>query len=54
MPFPLFRRTQKATVLRVPSTDSHVDLNQHHSQSCVFITLLMHNQGCFDRIQCCV
>lgn len=54
MPFPLFCRTQKATVLRVPSTDSHVELNQHHSQSCAFITLLMHNQGCFGRIRCCV
>lgn len=54
MPFPLFRRTQKPTVLRVLSTDSHVELNQHHSQSCAFITLLMHNQGCFGRIQYCV
>lgn len=54
MPFPLFRRTQKATILFVPSTDSHVEHHQHHSQSCAFMNLLMHNQGCFGRIQCSV
>lgn len=47
MPFALFRRIQKATVLRVPSADSHVELNQQPSQSCAFITLLMHNRRCF-------
>lgn len=54
MPFPLFCGTQKATVLFVPSTDSHVEHNQHHFQSCAFMTLLMHNWGCFGRIQCCM